>query len=46
LVFPIRMGPKIVVVSFLDSTKGVEPDTQRKIANTLVRMAVGTALPR
>jgi small neutral amino acid transporter SnatA (MarC family) len=45
LLLLIGMGPKTVLVPFLDVTKGVEPDTQRKIANTLVRTAAGTALP-
>lgn len=44
LLLLIGMGPKIALVPFLDLTKGVEPDTQRKIANTMVRTAVGTAL--
>jgi multiple antibiotic resistance protein len=44
LLLLIGMGPKIALVPYLDLTKGVEPDTQRKIANTMVRMAVGTAL--
>ena len=29
---------------YLDLTKGVEPDTQRKIAATMVRTTVGTTL--
>ena len=44
LLLLIGMGPKIALVPFLDATKGVEPDTQRKIAATMVRTAVGTAL--
>jgi small neutral amino acid transporter SnatA (MarC family) len=44
LLLLIGMGPKIALVPYLDLTKGVEPDTQRKIANTMVRTAVGTAL--
>jgi small neutral amino acid transporter SnatA (MarC family) len=44
LLLLIGMGPKIALVPFLDLTKGVEPDVQRKIANTMVRTAVGTAL--
>lgn len=38
------MGPKIAQLPFLDLTKGVELDTERKIANTMVRTGVGTAL--
>jgi small neutral amino acid transporter SnatA (MarC family) len=44
LLFLIGMGPKIALVPFLDLTQGMEADTQRKIANTMVRTAVGTAL--
>ncbi|NIT40502.1 MAG: MarC family protein, partial [Gammaproteobacteria bacterium] len=44
LLLLIGMGPKIALVPFLDLTKGVEPDTQRKIAASMVRTAVGTAL--
>jgi small neutral amino acid transporter SnatA (MarC family) len=44
LLLLIGMGPKIALVPFLDATKGVDPDTQRKMANTMVRTAVGTAL--
>jgi multiple antibiotic resistance protein len=38
------MGPKIALVPFLDLAEGVEPDTQHKVAATMVRTAVGTAL--
>lgn len=44
LLLLIGMGPKIALVPFLDATKGVDPDTQRKMANTMVRTAIGTAL--
>ncbi len=40
----IGMGPKIALVPFLEATQKMESDTQRKIANTMVRAAVGTAL--
>jgi multiple antibiotic resistance protein len=44
LLLLIGMGPKIALVPFLEATQGMEADTQRKIANTMVRTAVGTAL--
>jgi len=44
LLLLIGMGPKIALVPFLESTQGMEADTQRKVANTMVRTAVGTAL--
>jgi small neutral amino acid transporter SnatA (MarC family) len=44
LLLLIGMGPKIALVPFLEATQGVEAETQRKIANTMVRTAVGTAL--
>lgn len=44
LLLLIGMGPKIALVPFLEFTQGVEAETQRKIANTMVRTAVGTAL--
>ena len=44
LLLLIGMGPKIALVPFLELTQGMEADTQRKIANTMVRTAVGTAL--
>mgnify|MGYP001820972290 CR=1 FL=1 len=40
----IGMGPKIALVPFLEATQGVDADTQRKTADTMVRTAVGTAL--
>jgi multiple antibiotic resistance protein len=44
LLLLIGMGPKIALVPFLELTQGMEADTQRKVANTMVRTAVGTAL--
>lgn len=44
LLLLIGMGPKIALVPFLELTQEMEADTQRKIANTMVRTAVGTAL--
>ena len=44
LLLLIGMGPKIALVPFLELTQGMEADTQRQIANTMVRTAVGTAL--
>ena len=44
LLLLIGMGPKIALVPFLETTQGMEADTQRKIANTMVRTAVVTAL--
>ena len=44
LLLLIGMGPKIALVPFLEATQGMEADTQRKIADTMVRTAVGTAL--
>ena len=40
LLLLIGIGPKIVLAPFLDATKGVEPDTQRKTANTRGTRAV------
>lgn len=40
----IGMGPKIALVPFLDLTQDMEADTQRQIADRMVRTAVGTAL--
>lgn len=40
----IGMGPKVALVPFLDLTKGMEADTQRKVASRMVRTAVGVAL--
>jgi multiple antibiotic resistance protein len=44
LLLLIGMGPKIALVPFLDLTKEMDANTQRKIGNTMVRTAVGTAL--
>ena len=44
LLLLIGMGPKIALVPFLEATQGMEADDQRKISNTMVRTAVGTAL--
>ena len=44
LLLLIGMGPKIALVPFLELTQGLEADTQRKVANTMVRTAVATAL--
>jgi multiple antibiotic resistance protein len=40
----IGMGPKIALVPFLDLTKGMDGDTQRKVAQRMVSTAVSTAL--
>ena len=40
----IGMGPKIALVPFLDLTREMDGDTQRKVAQRMVRTAVGTAL--
>lgn len=44
LLLLIGMGPKIALVPFLEITQGMDAETQRKIANAMVRTAVGTAL--
>ena len=44
LLLLIGMGPKIALVPFLELTQGMEAETQRKVANTMVRTALGTAL--
>ena len=44
LLLLIGMGPKIALVPFLELTQGMEADTQRKIADRMVRTGVGTAL--
>lgn len=44
LLLLIGMGPKIALVPFLELTQGMEVDTQRQIANRMVRTGVGTAL--
>jgi multiple antibiotic resistance protein len=40
----IGMGPKIALVPFLDMTADMDGETKKKVANTMVRAAVGTAL--
>jgi multiple antibiotic resistance protein len=40
----IGMGPKVALVPFLDLTKGMEGETQRKVARQMVRTAVTVAL--
>jgi multiple antibiotic resistance protein len=44
LLLLIGMGPKIALVPFLDLTKGMDGDTQRKVARRMVQTAVTTAL--
>jgi small neutral amino acid transporter SnatA (MarC family) len=44
LLLLIGMGPKIALVPFLDLTKGVDSDTQHKVARRMVQTAVTTAL--
>jgi small neutral amino acid transporter SnatA (MarC family) len=40
----IGMGPKIALVPFLDLTRGLESDVQRKVAKKMVTTGVSTAL--
>ena len=40
----IGMGPKIALVPFLDLTKGMDGDMQRKVAQRMVQTGVTTAL--
>ena len=40
----IGMGPKVALVPFLDLTKGMEAETQRKVARQMVLTAVVVAL--
>ena len=40
----IGMGPKIALVPFIDLTKDLEVEQQRKVAQQMVRVGVGTAL--
>lgn len=40
----IGMGPKIALVPFLDLTKGMDTDTQKKVARRMVQTGVTTAL--
>jgi multiple antibiotic resistance protein len=44
LLLLIGMGPKIALVPFLELTQGMDAETQKNIANTMVRTAVSTAL--
>ena len=44
LLLLIGMGPKIALVPFLEATQGMEAETQRKVADTMVRTALVTAL--
>ena len=44
LLLLIGMGPKIALVPFLDLTRGMEAETQKQVANRMVRTAVVTAL--
>lgn len=40
----IGMGPKIALVPFMDLTRDLEEEQQRKVAQQMVRTGVGTAL--
>ena len=40
----IGMGPKIALVPFLDLTRDLDGETQKKVAKSMVRTGVGTAL--
>ena len=40
----IGMGPKIALVPYLDLTKGMDVDTQKKVARRMVQTGVTTAL--
>jgi len=40
----IGMGPKIALVPFIDLTKELEPDMQRKVAQRMVKTGVTTAI--
>jgi len=44
MILLIGMGPKIALVPFLDLTKGMDGDTQKKVARRMVQTAVVTAL--
>ena len=44
LLLLIGMGPKIALVPFIDLTQGMDGDTQRKVAQSMVQTAVTTAL--
>ena len=44
LLLLIGMGPKIALVPFLDLTKEMDVETQKKVANRMLRTALVTAL--
>ncbi len=44
LLLLIGMGPKIALVPFLETTQGMDAATQKRVANHMVRTALGTAL--
>jgi multiple antibiotic resistance protein len=44
LLLLIGMGPKIALVPFLELTEGMEAETQKRVANHMVKTALGTAL--
>ena len=44
LLLLIGMGPKIALVPFLELTQGMDAETQKGVANRMVRTALGTAL--
>jgi multiple antibiotic resistance protein len=44
LLLLIGMGPKIALVPFLDKTADMDGETKKKVANVMVRTAVGMAL--
>ena len=44
LLLLIGMGPKIALVPFLDATADMDRETKKKVANVMVRTAVGMAL--
>ena len=44
LLLLIGMGPKIALVPFLELTEGMEAETQKRIADRMVKTALGTAL--
>lgn len=44
LLLLIGMGPKIALVPFLELTQGIDADTQKEVANRMVRTALSTAL--
>ena len=44
LLLLIGMGPKIALVPFLDLTQELDAETQKKVADRMIRTALGTAL--